>query len=69
MKNIQSDNMHRRGEVSSPSEVSPDIKDSSLGGESGTEKNKGGETPPLQKDLPEGWGWKTMIEITEMPVI
>jgi type I restriction enzyme S subunit len=38
-----------RGEVSSPSEVSP------VHGKSEINKNKGGETPPLRTDLPDGW--------------
>jgi len=44
---------NRRGEVPSPCEVSPDFKVSPVHGKS--EKNKGGETPPLQKDLQAGW--------------
>ena len=55
-----------RGEVPSPYEVSPNIKVSPVHRKSGTEKNKGGETPPLQKDLPEGWDWKTMGEISDV---
>jgi type I restriction enzyme S subunit len=57
---------NRRGEVPSPFDVSPDIKVSPVHGKSGTEKNKGGETPPLQKDLPEGWQIVSLAEITEI---
>jgi type I restriction enzyme S subunit len=67
MKNVHRTNIMRRGEVPSPCAVSPDIKGSSLGGESGTEKNKGGGTPPLQKELPEGWTIFSLGEISEKP--
>lgn len=56
---------NRRGEVSSPCKVSPDIKVLPVHGKSETEKNKGGETPPLQKDLPQGWVWKTIGQVCE----
>ncbi len=46
---------NRRGKVSLP-----------IKGRSETDENKGGETPPLQKDLPEGWGWKKIRDICNL---